>query len=107
MCIEQWIGVLLYVALDLCSLTEERPGGSMAIHSSSLSWRIPMDRGALGAIVHRVTKSQTRLKRLSTHAQKRELYLLLLFSCLLEEGALGLSKVELGMKASFSSFIFF
>jgi len=28
----------------------------------------PMDRGAWQATVHRVTKSQTQLKRLSTHA---------------------------------------
>ena len=33
----------------------------MAIHSSILAWRIPMDRGGWGAIVHGVTKSQTRL----------------------------------------------
>ena len=29
----------------------------MAIHSSTLPWRISMDRGAWGAIVHGVTKS--------------------------------------------------
>ena len=28
----------------------------------------PMDRGAWWATVHRITKSRTRLKRLSTHA---------------------------------------
>ena len=39
----------------------------MATHSSILAWRIPMDRGAWRAIVHRVAKSQTQLKRLSTH----------------------------------------
>ena len=33
----------------------------MATHSSILAWRIPMDRGAWLAIVHRVTKSQTPL----------------------------------------------
>ena len=33
----------------------------MATHSSILAWRIPMDRGAWQAIVHRVAKSQTRL----------------------------------------------
>ena len=32
---------------------------SMAIHSSILAWRIPMDRGAWCATVHRVAKSQT------------------------------------------------
>ena len=39
----------------------------MAIHSSFLAWRIPMDRGAWWAAVPGVTKSQTRLKRLRTH----------------------------------------
>ena len=33
----------------------------MATHSSILGWRIPMDRGARWATVHRVTKSWTRL----------------------------------------------
>ena len=33
----------------------------MAMHSSVLAWRIPMDRGACRAAVHGVTKSQTRL----------------------------------------------
>ena len=33
----------------------------MATHFSILSWRIPMDRGALWATVHGVTKSWTRL----------------------------------------------
>ena len=36
-------------------------------HSSILTWRIPMDRGAWWATVHRVAKSQTRLKWLNTH----------------------------------------
>ena len=31
----------------------------MAIHSSILAWRIPMDRGAWWAIVHGVTESDT------------------------------------------------
>ena len=30
-------------------------------HSSTLAWRIPIDRGAWQAIVHGVTKSQTQL----------------------------------------------
>ena len=34
----------------------------MATHSSILAWRIPMDRGALWAIVLGVTKSWTRLR---------------------------------------------
>ena len=31
----------------------------MATYSNILGWGIPMDRGALQATVHRVTKSQT------------------------------------------------
>ena len=31
----------------------------MATHSSILAWRIPMNRGAWQATIHRVTKSQT------------------------------------------------
>ena len=34
---------------------------SMATHSSTLAWRIPMDRAAWLATVHGVTKSQTQL----------------------------------------------
>ena len=34
----------------------------VAAHSRILAWRISMDRGAWRAIVHRVAKSQTRLK---------------------------------------------
>ena len=33
----------------------------MATHSSILSWRIPMDRGAWWIAVHDVAKSQTQL----------------------------------------------
>jgi len=33
----------------------------MAIHSSTLAWRIPTDRGAWQATVHGVTKSLTQL----------------------------------------------
>ena len=45
----------------------------MAAHCSILGWRIPTDRGAWPATVHRVPKSQTWLKRLTyidTHTQK-------------------------------------
>ena len=38
---------------------EDRLAEAMATHSSSLSWRIPMNRGAWQAIVHEATKSQT------------------------------------------------
>ena len=41
----------------------------MATHSSILAWRIPRDRGAWWATVHRVPKSQTQLKQLSMQAQ--------------------------------------
>ena len=34
----------------------------MATHSSTLAWRILVDRGAWRAIVHGVAKSQTQLK---------------------------------------------
>ena len=37
----------------------------MAIHSSILAWRIPMDIGACRAAVHEIAKSQTQLKQLS------------------------------------------
>ena len=33
----------------------------MATHSSIIAWRVPMNRRALGAIVHGVTKSWTQL----------------------------------------------
>ena len=50
------------------SLGQEAPlEEGKATHSSVLAWRIPMDRGDWQATVHRVTKSWTRLKRLSTH----------------------------------------
>ena len=39
----------------------------MAIHSSILAWRIPMDRGAWWATVHGVAKSQTGLRDLRQH----------------------------------------
>ena len=41
----------------------------MATHSSVLTWRIPMDRGAWWITVHGVAKSWTQLKRLSMHAR--------------------------------------
>ena len=39
----------------------------MATHSSILAWRIPWTRGAWWSTVHRVAKSLTRLKPLSTN----------------------------------------
>ena len=41
----------------------------MATHFSILAWRIPQTEEP-GGTVHRVTKSQTRLKWLSTHAHR-------------------------------------
>ena len=41
--------------------------GGMATYSSILALENPMDRGAWQATVHRVVKSQTRPKRLSTY----------------------------------------
>ena len=40
----------------------------MATHSSILSWRISMDRGAWRATIHEVAKSQTRLTK-DVHTQ--------------------------------------
>ena len=34
----------------------------MVTHSSILAWRIPMDKGAWCATVHRISKSHTQLK---------------------------------------------
>ena len=43
----------------------------MATHSSILAWRIPWTEEPRGlCTVHRVTKSWTRLKQLSTHPHK-------------------------------------
>jgi hypothetical protein len=48
------------------SLGQEDPlEKGIATHSSILAWRIPWTEEAT---VHRVTKSQTRLNQLSTHA---------------------------------------
>ena len=43
----------------------------MATHFGILAWRIPMDRGAWRAIVHGVSKSQTRLKWLSSSSSRQ------------------------------------
>ena len=41
----------------------------MATHSSILAWKYPMERRVWPATVHRIAKSWTRLKQLSTHAR--------------------------------------
>ena len=49
--------------MQVQSLSQKDPlEEEMATHSSILVWRIPMDRGAWQATVHRVAKSLTRLK---------------------------------------------
>ena len=53
-------------------LSGRYPEGETATHSSILAWGIRMDRGAWWATVHRVTKSQARLKHLSIHAHIHE-----------------------------------
>ena len=60
---------LQVLSLGVEDLLEE----GMATRSSILAWRIPMDRGAWWAVVHRVAKSWTRLKRLSMHAHAENL----------------------------------
>ena len=47
---------------------EDRLEKSTATHYRILAWRIAMDRGTQWATVHRVTKSQTRLNQINTHA---------------------------------------
>ena len=46
----------------------------LATHSSILAWRIPMDRGAWWATVHRVAKSQSRLRDQHFHYFHFSLY---------------------------------
>ena len=43
----------------------------MATHTSILTWRIPTDRGAWRATVHRVTKSRTQVEQLSKAQHRR------------------------------------
>ena len=53
------------------SLGQEDPlEEGMAAHSSTLAWRIPMDRGAWRAAVPGVTKSRTRLSDCAQHMPK-------------------------------------
>ena len=46
----------------------------MATRSNILVWRIPMDRGAWRATVHRVTKNRTQLS--NKHKLKTDIYTL-------------------------------
>ena len=56
------------------SLGQEYPlERAQETHSSVLAWRILMDRGTWWATVHRVAKTQTRLKQLGcTHGTVKE-----------------------------------
>ena len=47
------------------------PGGGLATHLSILAWKIPKDRGAWQATIHRVAKSQTQLKQLNMRTRPR------------------------------------
>ena len=54
------------------------PGGGLATHRNILAWKIPKDRGAWQATVHRVAKSQTQLKQLNMRTRPRARILSLL-----------------------------
>ena len=55
--------------MQVWSLVVEDPlEEGMATHSSILAWRIPWTENLLDRGVHGVTKSQTQLKQLRTHA---------------------------------------
>ena len=54
----------------------------MATHSSILAWRIPMDKWAWRATVHRAMKTQTWLEWLSTQAHTSMCVCLVAQSCL-------------------------
>ena len=55
------------------SLGKEDPlEEGMTTHSGILAWRIAMNRGAWWAAVHGVTRSGTRLKRLSISSSSSE-----------------------------------
>ena len=50
------------------------PGGGHGNHSSILAWRSPWTEELWWSAVHRVTKSQTRLKQLSMYALLKPLF---------------------------------
>ena len=57
----------------------------MTTHSSILAWRIPMNRGAWWATVHRVTKSPRRLAQTGTPSLLVALGLLVAVASLVAE----------------------
>ena len=61
--------------MQVQSLGREDPlEEGMETHSSIIAWRIPWTEEPGGATVHKVTKSRTQLKRLSTHTPMRHTY---------------------------------
>ena len=55
--------------MQVRSLGQEDPlEEGMTTHSSILAWRIPMDRGAWQAVIHRVVESDTT--EAAKHAQE-------------------------------------
>ena len=59
-----WLGgkESVHTETQVQTLGQEDPlEGGLATHSSILAWRIPRTRGAWQALVHWVTKGQTRL----------------------------------------------
>ena len=61
-------GRRIWKRIDYIYVCQEDPlEEDMATHSSILAWRIAIGRGVWWATVHRVSKSQTPLKWLSTH----------------------------------------
>ena len=75
LCYHKAIKDLAQMVKNLPSIQENRIGSlswkdplekGIATHSSILAWRIPLDRGAWQDTMHRVAKSRTRLKWLST-----------------------------------------
>ena len=75
----------------------------MTTHSSILAWRIPLDRGAWQATVHRVAKSRTWLSNtctppdLSTHLPIRLISCELLAPASLMEDTRGDAGVRMGL----------
>ena len=62
--------------LSLVLRLGKSPGGGNGTPLQQSCLENPMDRGAWWAAIHRVTKSQTRLKRLSTHVYKARVQVL-------------------------------
>ena len=55
---ETWVGSLGW---------EDPPEEGMATHSSILAWRLPMDRGAWQATIHRVAKESDTTEQLKNN----------------------------------------